>query len=84
MDGIPVSVERIAGEGGGSAKIVMGLSDLESSGSSIRSRLKKFKKKHEAIAEAKKANASGGGRAVPARKRWSACRILADFGEAAG
>ena len=85
MDRIPVSIEWIAGEGGGSAEIVMGLSDFESSGSSIRSRLKKFKKKYEdAIAEAKKADAAGGRRAVQTKQRWNACKILADFnGEAA-
>lgn len=80
MDRIPVRIEWIAGEGGGSAEIVMGLGDFESSGASIRARLKKFKKKYEgAIAEAKKADASGGRRAVPTRRRWNACRILADF-----
>ena len=86
MDRIPVSIEWVEGEGGGSAEIVMGLGDFESTGASIRSRLKKFKKKYEdAIAEAKKADASGGGRAVQTRQRWRACRMLADFnGEAAG
>lgn len=85
MGRIPVSIEWVAGEGGGSAEIVMGLGDFESSSGSIRSRLKKFKKKYEdAIAEAKKADASGG-RAVNTRRRWRACKILADFnGEAAG
>ena len=83
---IPVRIEWIAGEGGGSVEIVMELRDFESSGTSIRARLKKFKKKYEtAIANAKKADSHGSRdkRAVPTMQRWRACKILADFnGEA--
>lgn len=79
---IPVRIEWIAGEGGGSAEIVMDLSDFESSGTSIRASLKKFKEKYEvAIAEARKSDpaGSGKGRSVPTKQRWRACKILSDF-----
>ena len=86
MAKIPIRIDWIGdGEGIGDAEITMDLGYFESSGTSIRSDIRRFKQDYlEAIRQAREADASGDGkRPLSARRRWRACRILSDFNQKA-
>ena len=81
---IPVTVAWIADEkGGGGIEIVMSLDSFESSGTSIRSDIREFKRMYRsAVEKAKEADAKSsapGQRKVSTKQRWIACKVLADF-----
>ena len=81
---IPIRIEWIAGEeGGGSPEIVMELRDFESSGTSIRASVRKFRDAYmKAIAKAKEidvASPAEGRRRASTKQRWRTCKLLADF-----
>lgn len=81
----PVTIEMIGGDGGGGVEVFMDLDDFEGTGASVRTDIKEFKAAYlEAVEAARKADAPAreGGR-VGTRRRWAACRILADFNRAA-
>lgn len=85
---IPVRIEEIGGAGGdgaGSVEVFMDLGGFEATGASARTDIKEFKAAYLlAVEEARRADApSRGGRRVGTRKRWAACKILADFNLAA-
>ena len=83
---IPVRIEKIASaDGAGSVEVFMELDDFEATGASVRTDIREFKAAYLGAVEAARradAPARAGGR-VSARRRWAACRILADFNRAA-
>ena len=83
---IPVRIEKIASaDGEGSVEVFMDLDDFEATGASVRTDIREFKAAYLGAVEAARradAPARAGGR-VSARRRWAACRILADFNRAA-
>ncbi|NIU01879.1 MAG: hypothetical protein GWN01_13500 [Nitrosopumilaceae archaeon] len=80
---ISVKIDWIVDETGkGGIEVVMNLSDFESSGTSIRRKIRNFKKKYlEAVEKAKKIEkkARTKSKGVSTTERWQACKILADF-----
>ena len=79
---IPVTIERIGGDGdGGSVEVFMKLDDFEETGATVRTDIKEFRAAYlAAIEAARRIDAPAReGRRVGTRQRWAACRILADF-----
>ena len=83
---IPVRIEKIAGaDGEKSVEVFMDLDDFEATGASVRTDIKEFKAAYLGAVEAARradAPARAGGK-VGTRRRWAACRILADFNQEA-
>ena len=81
MAKIPVSIDMITNSSGErEIGITLRLSDLESSGASIRTQIEGFKKDYQdAITQSKKIDSKKTERKVSTRQRWKACKILADF-----
>lgn len=84
---IPIRIEWIAGmDGGGDIEIIMKLDSFESSGTSIRKDIRQFKADYlQVIKTVKDLDVPlSGKRSLSTRRRWEACKILADFNHAAG
>ena len=81
---IPVRIETVE-EADGGVEVFLELDDFMSTGASFLTDIKKFKSSYLAAVKAARqadAPARAGGR-VGTRRRWEACKILADFNRAA-
>ena len=80
---IPVKIEAVE-EADGGVEVFLRLDDFMSTGASFLADMKAFKTSYlEAVEAAKRADVPArAGRRVGTRRRWAACKILADFNRA--
>lgn len=83
MAKIPIKLVEITDESGETGiEVMMSMKDFEETDATLRSTIKKFKEKYlQSISDARKIDTLGASkkRAVSTKKRWKACKILADF-----